>query len=95
MNLNLGNEISNALDEMFPPLGNSKEYAMTHLSQFQGDAGSAYGDCSDGPDNEMIVPHNDFSAGNSDEGYDQSRPQKVLEVRSLSKEKHCLFFKDS
>ena len=45
VNLNLGTEISKALDEMFPPLGNSQEYAMTHLPQFQGDAVSANGDC--------------------------------------------------
>jgi hypothetical protein len=78
VNLNLGNEISDALDEMCPPLGNSKEYAMTHLSQFQGDAGSAYGDCSDGPDNEMIVPHNDFSAGDLDEDYDKEPAAKSI-----------------
>jgi hypothetical protein len=78
VNLNLGNEISGALDEMFPPLGNSKEYAMTHLPQFQGETGSANGDCSDGADNEMIVPHNDFSAGDSDEDYDKKPATKSI-----------------
>ncbi len=63
---------------MFPLLGNSKEYAMTHLPQFQGDAGSAYGDCADGADNEMIVQHNDFSAGNSGEDYDKKPAAKSI-----------------
>ena len=51
---------------------------MTHLPQYQGDAGSAYGDCSDGADNEMIVPHNDFSAGDLDEDYDKKPAAKSI-----------------
>ncbi len=63
---------------MFPPLRNIEEYAMTHLPQFQGDAGSAYGDCSDGTDNEMIVPYNNFSAGNLDKNYDKKPAAKGI-----------------
>ena len=67
VNLNLGNEISDALDEMFTPLGNSQGYTM-----------DTNGDCLYGADNGMIVPCNDFSADNSDDYYDKKPAAKII-----------------
>jgi hypothetical protein len=50
VNLNLGNEISEALDEMFPSLGNGQDFAMSHFPQYQEDGVSVDGDSSYGPD---------------------------------------------
>ena len=80
VNLNLGNEVFKALDEMFPPLGNSQEFAMTHFPQFQEDGVSAEGDHSYGVDDGMITPGNDFSADNLDDDYDKKPAAKNIGI---------------
>jgi hypothetical protein len=78
VNLNLGNEVFKALDEMFPPLGNSQEFAMTHFPQFLEDAASAEGDCSYCADNGMITHGKDFSADESDDNYGKKPAAKNI-----------------
>ena len=78
MNLNIGNEISEALDEMFPPLGNSQNFAMLHFSQYQEDGVSVNGDRSYGADDGNMATGKDFSADDLDDNYDKKPAAKSI-----------------
>ena len=95
VNLNLGNEISEALDEMFPPLGNSQDFAMTHFPQYQEDSVSVEGDRSYGANDGNMATANDFSAGDLDDNYDKNPAVKSIGGAFSPKKKHCLFLEDS